>query len=675
MKPSRRIPLILAVLVSFSLACQLVSRIPQVFEEGSSATATPIPPPTPLPPMPVQPGETNPDEPVLIYGNIPYTSPFFVDSLGEPYVLLEDQAGFVNRNHDFEFPLSSQTLGPVTVHPDQTLTYALTLPSVPQGTQVDVDQDDEEDPGVQVFAVAYWANTWGDPFLEERDGTGWSNASTSTIVDPDLDNEIIGGTLVVWAPDDRQQFSSGFGTDGKLFTSDDPVAPIPAGYNLVDLNQEPFRFYKKAQVELTLPEGRAALNDYSDQSYAEAFDSLFEKVSREYPFTQDKGLDWQAIYDQFQPEIANAGSDEEFYKGLKAFTNAIPDGHVGLSFDPQHFYDLHEGGLGMEVAELTDGTVVVTAVIPGQPADQAGIQPGAEIITWDGQPIAEEISQVIPYFGPYSTEHTRRINQLRFLPRLPLGTEVEVTYQNPGQNSADTVTLETIQEFDTLTGVFSSQDEIDLPIQGEVLDDSGYGYIKINSFIGDYHLLAQLWEYYIHNLIDNDVPGLIIDLRENGGGYGGLATDFAGYFFDEEFVLYYSLYYNNRTGEFTKSDKPSTVEPGPMFYNGPITVLVGSDCISACEGFAYTLQQIGRSTIIGHTPTAGAFGSVGLGQFALPGGISMQFPFGRPETPDGELLIEGQGVIPDISVPRTLESILGTEDSLLAAAIQSLDDY
>jgi len=77
------------------------------------------------------------------------------------------------------------------------------------------------------------------------------------------------------------------------------------------------------------------------------------------------------------------------------------------------------------------------------------------------------------------------------------------------------------------------------------LDDSGLGYIKINSFLGDYRLLASLWEYYIQGLLDNDVPGLIIDLRENGGGYGGLAFDFAGYFFDQEMEIYYSLYYNN----------------------------------------------------------------------------------------------------------------------------------
>jgi C-terminal processing protease CtpA/Prc len=328
----------------------------------------------------------------------------------------------------------------------------------------------------------------------------------------------------------------------------------------------------------------------------------------------------------------------------------------------------------MLVEELSDGRVIVTDVLPGEPADREGIEVGAELINWNDAPVAEAISAVKPFLGPYSTEHTRRINQARFLTRIPPDSEVELAYQNPGQNSPQTATLQASAEFETLSMILSGPDEIDLPIQAEVLDQSRLGYIKINSFQGDYRLLASLWEYYIKNLIDYDVPGLIIDLRNNGGGYGGLAFDFAGYLFDQEIDVYNSLYYNNRTGEFTKDEKPARISPGPLYYDKPIIVLVGPDCVSACEGFAYALQQDGRSIIMGQYPSAGAFGSVGLGQFALPAGISMQFPFGRPETPDGQLLIEGTGVIPDILVPVTIESVLSQEDTVLQAAIEELLD-
>jgi len=75
---------------------------------------------------------------------------------------------------------------------------------------------------------------------------------------------------------------------------------------------------------------------------------------------------------------------------------------------------------------------------------------------------------------------------------------------------------------------------------------------------------------------------------------------------------------------------------------------------------------------VGHSPSAGAYGEVGRGQYDLPAGLSMQFPTGRSETPGGDLLIEGVGVLPDILVPVTLESVLGQVDAVLQAAIEAL---
>jgi carboxyl-terminal processing protease len=307
---------------------------------------------------------------------------------------------------------------------------------------------------------------------------------------------------------------------------------------------------------------------------------------------------------------------------------------------------------------------------------KAGIQVGAQIIAWDNQPISDAISEVVPYFGPYSTEHTKRLSQATFLTRLPPGTRIDVSYQNPGDSQPQQVKLEAEVEytslFMTLPGL--NEDELALPIQGEVLDKSQVGYIRINTFNDDYHLMAQLWESKIQALIDNEIPGLIIDLRTNGGGSSGLAYDFAGYFFDEEITLYNSAYYNEQSGQFEFTDYPARIKPGPLLYEGPIVVLVSPDCVSACEGFTYALTQQNRSIVIGHYPTAGAFGEVGRGQYELPDDLSMQFPTGRPETPDGVLLIEGSGVIPDIIVPVTLESALGQVDAVLEAAQQALLD-
>jgi C-terminal processing protease CtpA/Prc len=599
-----------------------------------------------------------------------------MSTFSEPFVLLEDQAGFVNRNREFEFSLEGQVIGPVEQISEQTLSYHLILPEAPQATLLDVDNDGEEDQGVMVFSVAYWSNTWGDPFLEPRDGTGWSNAYASTITDPERDDEIIGGTLVVWAPDNQQAFPSGFGDDKMLFTEDDPTAPISAGYTLVDLDQDPFRFYKERHPEITLTEGEVAVNDYSDLSYKEAFDALFEKVSREYPFTELKRIDWDSLYETYAPHVAEAANPREFYEALHDFTLAIPDGHVGVGpINPDVFYPQFGGGFGLVLDELSDGTILVTQVLPNYPAARAGIEVGAEIITWTGQPVAEALQEVEPFFGPYSTDHHQRRGQLLFLPRTENGNQVEVTFNNPGQE-AKTQTLQSEVEVDSLFAALEREesDELALPLEGEVLDDSGLGYIVINTFSDDYNHMARLWEHYIDSLLENEIPGLIIDLRTNNGGNSQLALDFAGYLFEEEITLSRSAYYNENTGQFEFENLPRKIEPGPRYYDGKVAVLVGPECISACEGFAYALSYNGRSIVVGHAPTAGAYGEVGRGQYKLPDDLSLQFPTSRTVTQDGEILIEGTGVIPDIEVPRTRDSALGREDTVLQAAVNALSD-
>ncbi len=291
LRPHVFVPAMLAL--AAAIACAQ-GTLPSTPTAAPAATAAP------------QPVERTSDEPYVITGSIPFTSPFFLDGIAEPYVLLEDESGFVTRDKEFVFPLASQAIGPVELVEDGLLRYTLPLPARPLGTLVDVDNDGESDSGLMVFAVAYWSNTWGDPFLEARDGRGWSNAYTSARTDPYRQDEIDGGTLLIWAPDEAQAFPTDFGPDGLLFTADDPTGPVPAGYSLVDLDVIPFRIYREPEPEIDLLEGVVAVTDLSGEDYATAFETLFDKASREYPFTEDKGVDWQALHDAFSPRFAAA---------------------------------------------------------------------------------------------------------------------------------------------------------------------------------------------------------------------------------------------------------------------------------------------------------------------------------------------------------------------------------
>ena len=665
--------LIFAFIALTGVACSVFSTPPDPTE---APTPTPRATPTRLPPAPVQPGEANPNEPVVINGLIPFTSPFFINSIAEPFVLLEDQAGFITRNKEFEFPLVGQAMGPVDFTDDEnTLQFDLALPAIPQGTLLDLDNNGEEDTGIQVFAVAYWSNTWGGPFLEPRDGRGWSTAYASTVTDPNLDDEIIGGFLIIWSPDDEQSFPIGFGSDDKLFTADDPVAAVPGGYSIVDLNQDPFEIYKEPQPFFELVEGASAVKDFSNMDRGDAFEAMFTRVAREYPFTEEKGINWDALEAEFFPRAAAADNADDFFRVVRDFTFAIPDAHVGVSFNAQVFFEDAGGSFGLVLAQLTDGRIIVTQVLPGTLGAREGIEPGAQIISWNGRTAQQALEETLSYFGPYSTSQQEIQDKLIFLTRVPPDTRVEIGYQNPGEGLEE-VTLQAEVEYDSLFEALPgfTDDELSLPLEGEVLDDSGLGYIKINTFSDDYNLMARLWEGFIEGLVENEVPGLILDLRVNGGGSGGLAMDFAGYFFSEEIILHERSYYNELTGQFEAREVPTRVEPGPSLYEGPIAILVSPTCVSACEGFAYALTQRENTIVVGHFASAGAFGEVGRGQYELPDELSLQFPTGRPETLDGHLVIEGLGVTPDIFVGITEDSALGLEDAVLATAVEALLD-
>jgi C-terminal processing protease CtpA/Prc len=615
---------------------------------------------------------------VFISGSIPYTFPFFLDSISEPFVMLEDQSGFIERNINFQFNLSTQIIGPVEVHSDDTLSYSLSLPAVPQGYFHDLDNDGAEEKGVQVFAIAYWSNTWGGAFVDERDGTGWSGYYASTKTDPERDYEITGGILLLWSPDKDQQFPTGFGDDGLLFTADDPAAPVPAGYSLVDLDQSPFRVYKESQPYLILNEGDLALNDYSELGYVEAWEKFFEKASKEYPFTEEKSIDWNSLRAEFTARIQDVNSSADFYRALRDFTWRIPDGHVSVSQeDFSVFAQEAGGGFGLVLAELSDGKIIAAQVLPGKAAAAVGIQPGAEIVEWDNQPVRQALEAVIPYFGPYSTEQALRQGQLAFLPRAAgLLGNATVRFTNPGSQEPVEKKMRAEFEIDSLLQALPllNPPRLGLPVEGSFLQDSGLGYLRITTFSDDYNLMAQVWDKYLETAIENEVPGLIIDLRVNPGGNAGLAGDFAGYFTDKTLEFGQSYYYNTISGEFKSTLSADTIEPAPRFYDGPIAVLVSPSCVSACEGFAYMLSLTRNATIIGHASTAGAYGEVGRGQYKFAGGLSLQIPTGRTLDPDGGLIIEGQGVRMDVTVPVTLESALGQVDAVLEAAIQALKD-
>ena len=623
--------------------------------------------------------------PVSVTGEVAYSNGFFTLGADEPLIILEDEAGFIDRDRNYIIPEKTQVLGKITSDfYTSPFSYSLDLPIEPSGSLRDVDQDGAKDTGVMVYGIAYWTNIWGDPFLQERDlyGGGWSGAYASFTVDPDpsAKAEVNGGKYIVYAPDAEQGFPSGFGDDGKLFTEDDPIVTLPQGYTIVSMDSDPFTFDRSKYPVIDLLEGEgAAQDDFSDLSYTEAFDAMIEMFRKNYAYTELKNIDWDAKKAEFMPRMEEAEANEDslaYQNVLRDFIWSIPDGHLSAPTDNDEFTQAISGGLGLAIRELDDGRVIVNYLTPGGPAEEAGIELKSEIISINGQPIDDAISETVPWSSPFSAEHVLRLQQLRYVIRFPLDTDVELEYQNPGDSESTTVNLKTVDERDSLA--FSSFNVgatgFELPVEYEYLD-SGYVVVRIDSFADSDNLTIQLWERMISTLNAYQVPGLIIDMRRNGGGSGFLADQMAAYFFNEPLVVGNTSSYDESLGEFYSDpelDSKFILPAEDLRYQGAVAVLVGPSCSSACEFFSYAMTLQDRAAIVGQYPSGGLGG--GQATYAMPDGLQLQYSIGRNEDADGNIIIEGTGVVPTVKVPVNEETLFSKGDPVLDAAVNYLNE-
>jgi len=143
--------------------------------------------------------------PLSLTGTFSYTNEFVVETYYvEHAVAINDLTGFVKRDKLWELPLNGQILGYMNVDKDKNKgTFRLALPILPEGLLNDVNHDNRKDAGVEIFALTYSPNLTGGPFSEGDDPTfGWPAYLASVKTDAENKDEIIGGKLLIWSPDD-----------------------------------------------------------------------------------------------------------------------------------------------------------------------------------------------------------------------------------------------------------------------------------------------------------------------------------------------------------------------------------------------------------------------------------------------------------------------------------------
>jgi len=432
-------------------------------------------------------------------------------------------------------------------------------------------------------------------------------------------------------------------------------------------------------------------SDFSRMSYSDAFVQLNERLSIEYPFGEWKRIDWDGLRERYEPlfEQAEQTKDPDIYnKALRQYLAEMRDGHIRIVNDKVYDSPVYKkeggGGFGISTIRLDNGRVLATLVLKGSPGDQAGIRAGTEILKWDGEDAGKAYAAVSWSDTP-NTDQNENVNRGRFMPRAPIGQVVEVVYRSEADGEEQTASLTAYDDqYETLKRTRPQLTVETPPVEGRMLDN-GYGYIRISRFLpgASSPNPASDLKKLLQSLMDEEMKGLIIDLRDNPGGEDALAVRMAGHFVSEVTRYSYVSYYNRYTKKFEiNTGEDYKIRPSKPYYGGSIAILVNGRTASSGEGLPLVLKGRPNVTIIGFTGTNGSFGIITSPiTAAMPGGYIVESADGRAQNGDGIIMGDGDytgagGAVPDIRIPLNEETFamkyIQGEDVELKAAIEAL---
>ncbi|HEV7701302.1 MAG TPA: S41 family peptidase [Pyrinomonadaceae bacterium] len=145
----------------------------------------------------------------------------------------------------------------------------------------------------------------------------------------------------------------------------------------------------------------------------------------------------------------------------------------------------------------------------------------------------------------------------------------------------------------------------------------------------------------------SNTDGLIIDLRQNGGGSPAMVALLSSYFFGSRSVHLNDIYWRegNKTEEFWTKRSVT----GKKYGDKPIYILTSNTTFSAAEEFAYNLKNLKRATLIGEKTRGGANPGE---RVRLTEHFEVFVPMGKAVNPITQTNWEGIGVTPDVPVPK-----------------------
>ncbi|MBN1955331.1 MAG: S41 family peptidase [Anaerolineae bacterium] len=337
---------------------------------------------------------------------------------------------------------------------------------------------------------------------------------------------------------------------------------------------------------------------------------------------------WDIVQQEYYGEVPDMQAVT--YGAIRGMLETLDDEYTSF-IEPEIASILNEDasgsfeGIGAFVRMRDDGKLEIVSIIPNSPAEASELRDNDRVLAVDGQSIVG--------LGIYEA--------IAFI-RGPAGTDVVLLIERPGTEEHFEVTI--------------TRARVQIPlVEAEILEGN-IAYVRLTEFSST--ATAQL-EEALEGLMAQRPAGIILDLRNNPGGWLNEAVSVADLFLDDGIVLIERVS-DGREEIFESHD-------GDMLEDIPLVVLVNGGSASASEIVAGAIQDRGRAALIGEQ----TFGKGSVQRpHRLSDGSELRVTIARWFTPN-DVAIHGQGLTPDIEVPLPEELEAG-QDPQLERAIEYL---
>jgi C-terminal processing protease CtpA/Prc len=511
----------------------------------------------------------------------------------------------------------------------------------------------------------FWNSLGGSQwYMGERDWNYWV-FSTSKSERDNAVNSVFRGEKVLFNVGTSLSFST---SSDSFIPSDDQLQYLLERIDqTAGLTRQIVRNMVSKEDRVMLPSVDGTLTKVQR---AVGFIQLWTKVKYNYPFfDRVPHISWDSVLHRYLPEVEREQSTQEYYGLLQRLLASLHDGHTGI-WVPKGTFDLFGPPIRIRRVE---GKVLIIDI--DDELKSSGLKPGMAITHVDDKPVNQVLEESYYPYMPAGTQHYRDL--------MALGTCVESSFPTLLQgNRISTADIRVedvsrvVQDFKLKRTMFSEDAPWyfrNLPIVEYERLEGDISYVALNTFRSE-HVVAEFDKVFPQI---RSSKGLIIDVRENGGGMSGLAYQIIGRLTDQplpngrwksrKYIPSFHAW-GKPEGWYEAAHDP---EPLPLVedpYLGPIVILAGPLTGSAAENFLVPFQAGGRAVLVGEK-TAGHVGNPLVS--ILPGGAESYIVTMSSTYPDGKEY-DGIGVIPDVEVANTRSDVALGRDRVLETGLEIL---